>query len=161
MFCDELCVSSFPWYVSTVCLNSTVSPLPLCWVKDVCSFRCNLPPALLAEWPVSFTYHCGKVGMEPTLNRGQHRKWALERKSLLPLLPGIKLMTFWSWDWHSTNKLAWLHLNRNSQKHYCKQSKIPFFCDLPAVAYIDAKIMMKIHKDRQGSLFESVGQIRI
>ena len=24
-----------------------------------CVFRCNLPPALLAEWPGSFTCHCG------------------------------------------------------------------------------------------------------
>ena len=26
-----------------------VNPFPLCWVKGVCVFRCNLPPALLAE----------------------------------------------------------------------------------------------------------------
>ena len=25
-------------------------------------FRCNLPPALLAEWPGSFTCHCGNKG---------------------------------------------------------------------------------------------------
>ena len=33
--------------------NSTVSPLWLRWVKGVCVFRYNLPPALLAEWPGS------------------------------------------------------------------------------------------------------------
>ena len=42
-------------------------------------FRHNLPPALLAEWPVSFTRQCGNTGMEWTLN-----------KSLL----GFKLATF-------------------------------------------------------------------
>ena len=34
----------------TLCLDSRmVSPLGLHWVKGVCVFRCNLPPALLAE----------------------------------------------------------------------------------------------------------------
>ena len=27
-----------------------------------CGFSCNLPPALLAEWPGSFTCYCGKTG---------------------------------------------------------------------------------------------------
>ena len=27
---------------------------------------CNLPPALLAEWPGSFTCHCGNTGVERT-----------------------------------------------------------------------------------------------
>ena len=31
-------------------------------VKGVCVFRCNLPTALLAEWPGSFTCHCGNTG---------------------------------------------------------------------------------------------------
>ena len=29
-----------------------------------CVFSCNLPPALLAEWPGSFTCHCGNTGLE-------------------------------------------------------------------------------------------------
>ena len=37
----------FPHYAWVV----AVSPLQLCWVKGVCVLRCNLPPALLAEWP--------------------------------------------------------------------------------------------------------------
>ena len=42
--------------VHTICLDSgTVSPLRLDWVKGVCVFRCNLPSALLEEWPGSFT----------------------------------------------------------------------------------------------------------
>ena len=68
MFPDELPVSSFP-EVPTLCLDSSiVSPLWLCWVKGVCIFRCNLPPALLAEWLGSFTCHCGNAGVERTLN---------------------------------------------------------------------------------------------
>ena len=36
--------------VPTLCLDSgIVSQLRLHWVKSVCVFRCNLPPALLAE----------------------------------------------------------------------------------------------------------------
>ena len=62
-FPDELRVSSFPWSVSTLCLDSMVSPLWLRCVNGVCVFRCNLPPALLAEWPRSFMCHCGNTGV--------------------------------------------------------------------------------------------------
>ena len=51
---------------------SIVSPLRLCWVKCVCMFSCNLPPALLAEWLGSFTCHCSKTEVERTLNKSQH-----------------------------------------------------------------------------------------
>ena len=34
--------------------------------------KCNLPPALLAEWPGSFTCHCGNIGVERTSNKSQH-----------------------------------------------------------------------------------------
>ena len=33
----------------------------------VCVFSCNLPPALLAEWPGSFTCYCGNTGVERIL----------------------------------------------------------------------------------------------
>ena len=69
----------------------------LCWVKDVCMFRCNLPPALLAEWPESFTCHCSNTGVERTPNKSQHIKLALGKKILPPLLPGFELRTFRSW----------------------------------------------------------------
>ena len=65
-------------------------------VIDVCVFRCNLPPALLTEWPGSFTCHCGNTGMERTPNKSQHTKLILEKKILPPLLPGFELATFWS-----------------------------------------------------------------
>ena len=60
---DELGVSLFPdKFPHFAC--GIVSPVRLHWVKGVCVFRCNLPPALLAEWPGSFTCHCGSTGMK-------------------------------------------------------------------------------------------------
>ena len=52
IFPDESHVSLFP----------DRFPLRLCWVKAVCVFRCNPPPALLAEWPGSFVCHCSNTG---------------------------------------------------------------------------------------------------
>ena len=40
---------------ATECLDSTVCPFTLCQVRSTCMFRCNLPPALLADWQGSFT----------------------------------------------------------------------------------------------------------
>ena len=57
-------------------------------------FRCNLPPALLAECPGSFMHHCGNIGVEQTLNKSQHTKLTVEKKIVLLLLPGFKLATF-------------------------------------------------------------------
>ena len=88
------------WQVSTLCLHSSiVSPFQLRWVKGVCMCRCNLPvpPALLAEWPGSFTCHCGNTRVERTPNKSQHTKLTLEKKILPPLLPGFELATFQSW----------------------------------------------------------------
>ena len=64
-----------PWQVPTLSLDSgRVSPLRLCWVKGVSVFRCNLPPALLAKWPGSFTCHCGytEVGRD-TEQKSAHK----------------------------------------------------------------------------------------
>ena len=69
----------------TLCLDSgIVSPFGLYWVKGVCLFGCNLSAALLADWPGSFTCHCGNTGMERTLNKSQHTKLTLEKKILPP-----------------------------------------------------------------------------
>ena len=54
----------FPNYAWTVA-SSAHSRIR--WVKDVCVFRCNLPPALFGEWPGSFTCHCS--------NRRWNRHW--------------------------------------------------------------------------------------
>ena len=95
------------WYVPTLWLDSgIVSPLLLRWVQGVCVFRCNLPPALFAEWPGSFTCHCGNMGVERTSNKSQHTKLTLEKKILPPLLPGFELATFRSRVRRSTNKLS-------------------------------------------------------
>ena len=64
------------------------------WVKGVCVFRCNLPPALLVEWPGCFMCHCGNMGVERAPNRSQYTKLTLEKKLLPPLLPGFELATF-------------------------------------------------------------------
>ena len=85
-----------------LCLDSgTVSPLRLQQVKGEPMFRCNLPPALLTEWPGSFMCHYSNTGVERTPNKSQHRKLTLEKKILPPLLPGFKLATFWSQVRHS------------------------------------------------------------
>ena len=47
-------------------------------------FRCNLPPALLAEWSGSFTYHCGNMRME--------HKVTLEKKMIPPILSRFELV---------------------------------------------------------------------
>ena len=53
---------------------------------DACVFSCNLPPALLAEWPGSFTcYYCGNTGVEMIRNTSKHRKLTPEKKSIPPL----------------------------------------------------------------------------
>ena len=77
-------------------------------IDYVCLFRCNLPCALLAEWPGSFMYHCSNTGVEWTLNKSQYTKLTLEKNIFLLLLPGFKLATFWSWVRRFSNKLSWL-----------------------------------------------------
>ena len=52
------------WRVPILCLYSTVRPLGLPCVKGVYVSGCNLPPALLAERPGSFTCYCGNTGVE-------------------------------------------------------------------------------------------------
>ena len=70
VFPDELRVSSFPERFPPLCLHSGIAnPLGLRWVNGVCVFRCNLPRALLAEWPGSFTCHCGNTRVERTPNK--------------------------------------------------------------------------------------------
>ena len=48
-------------------------------VKGVRMFRCNLQPALLEEWPGSFTCYFGNIGLERTPNKSQHTKLTLEK----------------------------------------------------------------------------------
>ena len=67
-------------------------------------FRCNLPLALLAEWPGSFMCHCGNTWVEQT-HESQQTKLTLEMKILSLLLPGFKLATFRTWVWHSNQQV--------------------------------------------------------
>ena len=93
-FPGKLSVSSFldrfPHYAWT----TAVSPLRFRWVKGVCVIKCNLPLALFAEWPGSFTCHCGNTGLEHTRNKSQNRNLTLEKKILPLLLPGFEHATF-------------------------------------------------------------------
>ena len=57
-----------------------VSPLQLHWVKGVCMFRCNQPPALLAECPGSFMCNCSNMGAEQTPNKVSTQIWLWKRK---------------------------------------------------------------------------------
>ena len=60
-------------------------------------FSCNLPPALLAEWPGSFTCYRGNTGgWNGYRNKSQHRKSTLEKKILPPLQQGFEPATFQS-----------------------------------------------------------------
>ena len=62
--------------------------------QGVCVFGCNLPPALLAEWP-GFLRATGVTrGSNGYRNNSQHRKLTLEKKILPPLLPGLEPGTF-------------------------------------------------------------------
>ena len=74
-FSDKLRVSSFP----------DRFPHRLHGVKSICVLSCNLPPALLAEWPGSFTCYCGNLGLERAPNKSQHTKLTLERKKKISL----------------------------------------------------------------------------
>ena len=89
MFPDKFRVSSFPVASHTMPGQWHSQPTQLRWVKGVCMFWCNPPPALLAEWLGSFMCHCGNMGVERTPNK-KHTKLTLEKKILLPLLPGFK-----------------------------------------------------------------------
>ena len=66
------------------------------------SFSCNMPPALLAEWPGSFTCYCGNMGVEWILKWVITKHWPWWRKFLLFLL-GLEPTTFWSWVWCSNH----------------------------------------------------------
>ena len=48
--------------------------------NGVCVFSCNLPPALLAEWPGPFMCYCGDTWVNGYRNKSQHRKSTLEKK---------------------------------------------------------------------------------
>ena len=102
----ELCVSSLPWWILTLCPDSMVSPLQLHWGKSVCMFVCSVT-CHLYFWQNNlffffFTCHCSKVGVEQTLNKRQHRMSTLEKNSRTAPA-GNWPATFWSRVSRSTN----------------------------------------------------------
>ena len=60
------------WWVPTLCLDSQVSLLRLHYVKSVCVFGCNLPPALCGEMAEVFY-----VLLQVT--NGAHKPWFCNR----------------------------------------------------------------------------------
>ena len=74
-------------------------------------FRCNLPSALLAEWPGSFTYHCGNMGVERILNKSQHKSWLWRRKFSCRSCRDSKSQPFDHKSGALTNKLSQLWLS--------------------------------------------------
>ena len=93
------------WTVSTLCLESIVSPLRLRWVKGVCMFRCNLPPALLAEYRGLLRATAVTRSRTDTEYESAHDV-TLEKKCLPTLLPGLELATFRSRVRRSVSKVA-------------------------------------------------------
>ena len=78
-FPDSASVSGL---VPTLCLNTgIVSPLRLRWVKSVCVFRCNLPPALWHNDRGLLRATVVTRGEERTWNKSQDTKLTLENKT--------------------------------------------------------------------------------
>ena len=73
------------------------------YVECICMSSCNLPPALLAEWPGCFMHHCSNTERNRYCCKHQHRKLTLEAKICLPLFWGLRTATFQSWVWHSSH----------------------------------------------------------
>ena len=64
--------------------------------SGACVFRCNLPPALLAEWPGSFTCYCITRRWNGYRSKSQHKRLTQEKKILPPLQQGFEPTTFQS-----------------------------------------------------------------
>ena len=57
-------------------------------ISRVHVFSCNLPHALLSDWPESFAFYCGNTGVERFFyeywNKSQHNKLTLQKKKKNP-----------------------------------------------------------------------------
>jgi len=62
--------------------HTTMHHVTPCKATNVrlCVFSCNLPPALLAEWPGSFTCYFGNTEWNEYRNKSQRRKSTLVKK---------------------------------------------------------------------------------
>ena len=73
-------------------------------IRKVYAFSCNLPPALLAEWPGSFTCYCGNMGVEQIPKIRVSTESQLWKKTIIPpLQQGFKPVTFQSRVWCSNH----------------------------------------------------------
>ena len=80
-FPDELHVSLFPdRFPHYVCTAAWAANFNLIGSKVYARFRCNLPPALLAEWPESFMCYCGNMGWNGHWIRVSTHSWLWRRK---------------------------------------------------------------------------------
>ena len=85
------------------CVDSIFSPLQVHWVRGIlCVFRCNLPPALLAEWLWSFMCHCGNVWDGMDTKESAQKVCSGEENSPITFAR-IQTETLGSWVWRSTN----------------------------------------------------------
>ena len=115
-----------------------LSPHWLPWVKGVCVFKRNLPPALLAEWQGSFTCYCSNTGWNGNWIRAS-TEVNFGEENLLPLMPGLGTCNLsiispalyqpacldakWSvvqktWDWQRFNDVFNLHCDLDTAIQY-------------------------------------------
>ena len=122
VFPDELRVSSFPdRFPHYDC--GIVNPLWLRWVKGVCMFRCNLPPAIF------FTCHCGNTGVERTTNRVSTKSWLWKRKVFCRSCQDLNSQPFDHESSALTNKLSRLHCYYWWNEQTTKWMELPFYKD--------------------------------
>ena len=123
-------------------------------IKVYACFRCNLPPAFLAQWPGSFTCHCSSTGLEWTLSKSQHTKLTVEKKILPLLLLGFELATFQSWVKRSYQQ-AFLAL-RMVSRHPEKPMHAPAHLSEVSLGIIARGISLKASRGN----IQSAGEVR-
>ena len=98
-------------------------------------FSCNLPSALLAEWPESFACYCGNTGVER--NKSQHRKSSCprEKKILPPLLQGFEPATFQSRVRRSNHWAIPSLIGRRNASSPVSPNQLQGFSPRPAIRY--------------------------
>ena len=94
-----------------------VSSLRLHWVNGVCMLRCNLPLALLAEWPGSLTCKCGNMGVEWTQIRVNTQSQLWRRKFSCCSCQDLNSQPF-NHKSSALNKLYWLTNNLSWLNRY-------------------------------------------
>ena len=96
------------------------------------SHICNLPPALLAEWPGCLTCYCGDTGVErmDTKIRVSTENWPWRKKFSPPLLSGLEPESFRSRD-------------RRSSKDWSSYPRFPKLTDRKTIPYHNGKVNLR------------------